>query len=208
MLIEQHHLIEAYSSQGQQLRPLQALDGHLHSPLQDVLEQAVEGFKGWRPQLMKDLAHFYPSIAMWMRPTARRHQFPAALLALVPPLGIIIVGVTQYGAYLPGQLVQPARGYLIVASIRDGHLGGQWEPHCADGHGAVQLPPIPPAVPARLAPACFGLNRRMGDDALLPMFFVPDASSRLQWRPIDRHSAALRSPWVELAHQGAPHAAE
>ena len=49
MLIEQDQLIENYGSQGQQLRPLQALDGHGHSPLKDILEQAVKGFNGLRP---------------------------------------------------------------------------------------------------------------------------------------------------------------
>src|SRR5262245_59742395 len=73
MLLEQDQLIEDYCSQGQQLRPLQALHGHLHAPLKDILEQAVEGFNGLRPQLMEDFAHFYSAITMRMWPASSRH---------------------------------------------------------------------------------------------------------------------------------------
>src|SRR5262245_36428660 len=171
MLIEQDQLIQDYGSQGQQLRPLQALDRHLDAPLKDILEQAIEGFNGLRPQLMKDLAHFYPAIAMRMGPASSRHQFPTSSLALVPQLGIVVMGVTQHVAHLPRQLVQQDRGDLIVPPIRNGQLGSQRDPHHAYGDSEVQLPPIPPAMPARFAPPGLSINRGMRADALLPMFF-------------------------------------
>src|SRR5262245_62801327 len=157
---------------------------------------------------MKDLAHFYPAIAMRMGPASSRHQFPTSSLALVPQLGIVVMGVTQHVAHLPRQLVQQDRGDLIVPPSRNGQPGSQRDPHPAYGDSEVQLPPIPPAMPARVAPPGFSIHRGMRDDALLPMFFVPDASTRFQRRTIDRHSTPLRGPRLEQAHQGAPYAAD
>jgi hypothetical protein len=46
MGIEHDQLLEGNGSQGQQLRPLYALDGHRHAPLKAMLAQAMEGVHG------------------------------------------------------------------------------------------------------------------------------------------------------------------
>ena len=46
MLIEQGKLIEEDRTQGEQLTAVQAFDGYLATPFEDIVEQAIEGFNG------------------------------------------------------------------------------------------------------------------------------------------------------------------
>ena len=57
MLIEQDQLLDDYSAQCQQLRPLQAFDGHGHLPRKDVLKQPIERLNGLRAQFMEHFAY-------------------------------------------------------------------------------------------------------------------------------------------------------
>lgn len=57
MRIEQDQVLDDHSAQGQQLRPLQTFDGHIHPPLQAVLQQPLERLNGFRAQFMEHLAY-------------------------------------------------------------------------------------------------------------------------------------------------------
>jgi hypothetical protein len=46
MLIEQGKLIKEDRTQGEQLTAVQAFDGHLAIPFEDIVKQAIEGFDG------------------------------------------------------------------------------------------------------------------------------------------------------------------
>jgi hypothetical protein len=64
MLIEQYQLIHDYRPQGEQLRALQALHGHLQPPFKDVFEQTIEGFNSLRPKFVQEFSHLHTAIAI------------------------------------------------------------------------------------------------------------------------------------------------
>jgi hypothetical protein len=84
MLAQQHSLIDDYRPQGQQRRARQALHRHLHAPLKNGFEQAIEGVTGLRPQCMADLPHLHAAIAMGIRSWPGRDQLTAPSVALLP----------------------------------------------------------------------------------------------------------------------------
>ncbi|MGH8067661.1 MAG: galactose oxidase-like domain-containing protein [Candidatus Entotheonellia bacterium] len=73
-------------------------------------------------------------------------------------------------------------------------LGGQRDPHGAYRPGQRQLPAVPPAVPARRAPARFHGKGARGDNPLFAVVVVPDAPAGRQRRALNRHGAARPGP--------------
>ena len=71
----------------------------------------------------------------------------------------------------------------------------------------MQVPAVPPAVPARLRPPRFGINRRMGNLAGLPVLLVPDPAAGFQGGAVDRRGPAVVGPRLEHGHQVPPEAA-
>jgi hypothetical protein len=72
------------------------------------------------------------------------NQVTATPVARLPQLGVVVRGIAQQITPFAGQLRGPG------------------DPDRTHGHGQRPLPAIPPAVPLRLAPACFCVNRAMG----------------------------------------------
>src|SRR5207253_10320131 len=65
----------------------------------------------------------------------------------------------------------------------------------------MQLPAIPPTVPATLGPTRLCINRSMGDFAFFFGFFVPDAATRIEFGTIESCRLSAVSPGFEYAHQ-------
>ena len=139
---------------------------------------------------MKHAADFDPTIGVRIRAPARGHQFTIVASTLGPQLRGIVMLIAQDLADLGGQLGKQRRRDLTVGDIGDGELSSQGNPEAADGHGQVQLPPVPPPVPARLAPVRLGVNRGVGHHASLPIFPVPDAAVRAYRRAGARRGLA------------------
>ena len=56
-LIQQDQLIQQNRAQYEQLSAAQAFDGHLTTPFEHILEQAVERLNRLRTQFVKDASH-------------------------------------------------------------------------------------------------------------------------------------------------------
>ena len=64
MQIEQYQMRDDHGVQNQELRLLQAIDEHVHPPLNDVLEQAIKRLGSWRSQCVKHFLDFDATISM------------------------------------------------------------------------------------------------------------------------------------------------
>ena len=94
-LVEQNELIDEHSTQDNQANALQAFDGNLTAPFEDVLEQSVERLNGFGTQFMKATADIHAGVSMWIVTAAGCDQ-PAVAQAAVSPKGVIIVmGIAQ-----------------------------------------------------------------------------------------------------------------
>ncbi len=204
MVIEQDELIKQPGSESQELAAAQALDRQWPTPFKEVREQAVERFASVRAQLGKHTADFDATIGMGIRAAARGDQFAVMAATLGPQVWSIVMLIAQDRADLRGQLGKQQRDDLTVRDVRAGELGGQRNMERAEGHRQVQLPAVPPAMPARLAPMRFGINGGMGDDAGLPIFLMPDAAVRAHHGTITGGSVPVLRPRIEDGHQVAP----
>src|SRR5258708_20487747 len=164
MLIEQHQLIEQHGPQRQELAAAQALDRHLAAPLKDVLEQAIERFDRLGAQLMKYPSDFDSAIGMGIGSPAGRYQFAVVLGTLKAEVRSIVMLVAQDITDLGGQLGEQPGCHVTVGDIGEGKLGSQGNPETTDRHRQMQLPAIPPAMPAPLAPVRLGSNGRLARD--------------------------------------------
>src|SRR5262245_45072761 len=201
MLIEQDKLIQQHGAERQELAAAQAFDGHLSAPFKEVLEQAVEWFDRVGAQLVKDTPDFNAAIGVRISPPVRGDQFAVMAATLGVQLWGIVMLIAQDIADLSRQLGEQQRGDITVSDIGHGKLRGQRNPQTANRHRQVQLPAVPPAVPARLAPMGFGINGGVRDDARLPIFLMPDATVRPNHRAITSRSMTLLGPRIEEYHQ-------
>ena len=173
------------------------------APLKDVLEQAIEGFERVRAQLMEHPSDLDPAIGVGIGATPSCYQFAIVPGAFGLQIRRIVMLVAQDIPDLSGQLGEQQRRDLTVSDIGDREFGGQGNPVAADGHGQVQLPAVPPAVPARLAPVRLRINRGVGDEAGLPILLVPDPAVRPHGSAVARGPVALLRPRIEGPHQSA-----
>ena len=201
VLIDQGELRQQHSPERQELTPRQAFNRHVAAPLKDVLEQAIEGFNRVRAQLMKHAADFDSPIGVGRGATAGRHQLPIVPGTLDAQLRSIVVLIAQDRADLGGKLDEQQRRDLTVGDIGRGELSGQGNPETAEGHGQMQLPPIPPAVPPRLAPLRFRINGGVGDHPSLPLFLVPDPTGCAHGGTVAGGSMPLLRPGIKQGHQ-------
>lgn len=204
MLIAPHELIDDHGAQCQQLRALPALHWPLDLPFTDVFLQPSAGVDGLRAPLVKPFPDLHAPSAMRIWASPGGHHVTGTPVALLPPLGVMVVGIAQHQAHIARQLRQQPGSPLMIAPMRHGQLSGQGDPARPHGHGQRPLPALPPAVPPRLAPARFGLNRAGGDEALLPMLCVPPAPARRQRGASDRDGAPLPGPRRPQGDQGPP----
>jgi hypothetical protein len=107
------------------------------------------------------------------------------------------MGITQHRARFQRHLLQQPGGDFLIAMIGNGQFGGQRDPHRAHGDGQVQLPAIPPAMPARFAPARFRINRTVRNLAEFAVFLMPNAACRCQRRAIQADRTPLMPPRLE-----------
>ncbi len=122
------------------------------APLKDVLEQAIEGFDRVRAQLMEHPPDFDSPIRVGIRTTAGGDQFAVVPGTLSTKVRGVVVLIAQDIPDLRWQLDEQQRRESTVGDIGGSELSGQGNPVAADRHGQVQLPAVPPPVPARLAP--------------------------------------------------------
>ncbi len=80
-LVEQNQLIEQHSAQHKQLGAAQSLDRDLTTPLEHVLERAVERLNGLRAQLVKDAPHLDPIVGVAQYLVPRFSSLCSALFA-------------------------------------------------------------------------------------------------------------------------------
>src|SRR5436305_1413692 len=150
---------------------------------------------------MKDTSIFNPTILMWVGPSASRYQFAAALIAGLSKRWRIIMSVTQNITHWLGYLLNQARRDFRVCRVGHGQFGGQRNPQRADRDGQMQLPSIPPAVPARLRPTRLCINRSMWNFAFFFGFFVPDTAAGIEFGAINGSGVTAVSPSLEDNHQ-------
>jgi hypothetical protein len=137
MLIQPHQLIDDHRSQGEQLRPPQALHRTLHPLLKDTFVQAVDGFDGLPAQFVKHFSHLHALIAMEIRNSPCRHQLTVLPVALIPRVWAVVLGIIQHIAHCSWELHQQLGSHLMAAPIRHGQLGGQRHPAHPHGYGQM-----------------------------------------------------------------------
>jgi hypothetical protein len=204
MLIEQDQLRHEHRPQGEQRRALQALHRHRHPPRKDVLGPAVVRFDGLRAQLVKPFPDLDAAIAMGVRASSGGHQLTAAPVTRLPQVRGVVLGITQHRAHVSRELPQPPGRHFMVTPIRHGQLGGQRDPDGPHGHGQMQFPAVPPAMPAGFTPPRFRIHGTVGDEALLAMLFVPHTPAGRQRCAIEGHGATLRGPRAQPRDQVPP----
>ena len=104
------------------------------------------------------------------------------------------------GAYI-WQVGQQGGNHLIVGGIGRRQFGSQWDPDAGDGADQVQLPAVDPALPAALGPVGLRVDAGMRDHAGGAVLGMPDATTGVQHRGVDRHGSAARGPGLELLDQ-------
>ena len=91
---------------------------------------------------------FDPASSMGIGSPAGRYQFAVVPGTLRPQLRGIRMLITQDRADLGRQLGEQQRCDLTVGDLGEGELRRQGNPEAAEGHGQVQLPAVPPPMPA------------------------------------------------------------
>ena len=86
----------------------------------------------------------------------------------------IIVQVCQDDAHLGGRVCHQLEGNLVVGNIGGRQVGGDRAPDTGHGAGEVPLPAVNPAAPARLRPACLGVDSGMKHFAFVTCQFSVD----------------------------------
>ena len=122
--------------------------------------------------------------------------------------GIGIGGIAQDEVSFGRQLWQQQERDLIVGVVSGRQFRRHGNPHGGHHRDQVQLPPVDPAVPARLGPVGLGINGGMGHDALFPMFFVPHAAVGPQDSAVNGDRPAICGPGVDAGDQTASQTAD
>src|SRR5579871_3443315 len=150
VLTKQDQLVNENGTQSQQLRAAQAFDGHLGMPAKDGLEQVVERFNGLRAEFVENTADLKSVIG--------RATFAASCgdqqTIITPTRGsnsrIVVMAIAQDKTDLCRQFFQQRRGSAGIIGVSNGQFGSQGNPDRPDGHGQMQFPAVPPAMPADL----------------------------------------------------------
>lgn len=115
-LIEEHQLIQQNSTQHDQLSPLQTADGNLTTPLEYVLEQAIERFNRLVPQHMKDATHVNTGIGVRVGAATGCDQ-PMAATFTVP------IQIWNFVVVIPKHV--PNLGMLASSLKSESQMGGR-----------------------------------------------------------------------------------
>jgi len=176
-------------------------------PIKDALEMLVQIFHRDGPQLVKDPADFHAIIGMGVASIRGGHQQPIGLLTVLVQVGRVVMAIPQHEADVGRNLAQQSGRRLAIGGSGGSQHGSNGKPDRRDDRDDVQFPAVDPAVPARVGPVGFGINRGMGKLPFLAMLLMPDASSGSQNGAIDGDGASTRAPGLDQADQMAAQAA-
>jgi hypothetical protein len=151
-----------------------------------------------RAQRVKHAAHLNTIVGVRIGAALGRDHDVAFLRTGGTPGGVVIVRVAQDVAHRGGQFGQKFEAVLISSRISGRQISRQGHPNSGDRGNQMQLPTIDPAVPARLGPVCFGINRRVWNDASRTILFVPDAAAGAQYGTVDGGCSATRRPGLDI----------
>lgn len=129
-------------------------------PLEDIFEQAIEGFNGLGAEAVKDSSDPCAWVSMGIRTSFGSNQEPVAQAAGTEDqsLFIVVMAVAQDVADFSRQLPNKSRGHLGIVGVGDGQFSRQREPEDGDSTGEMEFPAISPAVVARFGPVGLGVN--------------------------------------------------
>src|SRR5215207_11434871 len=108
---------------------------------------------------MKKLTNRRTRIGVRIRATSGGNEKAAFLLTGSAHFGLVIERVAEDVAHFSGQILEQVRGDDVVGDIGCSQARCQGNPKSSGGADEMQLPAIPPAMIARLAPVCLGVNR-------------------------------------------------
>src|SRR5215203_4537086 len=129
---------------------------------------------------MKELTDRRTGIGVRISATGGGNEKAAFLFTGSAHLRLVIESVAKNVAHFSGQILEQVRGDDVVGDIGCSQTRGQGNPKGSGAADEMQLPAIPPAMIARLAPVCLGINRRVRHDASFTVFLVPDAALSTQ----------------------------
>src|SRR6266852_82402 len=176
-------------------------------PIKDALEMLIKIFHGNGTQLMKDAPCFDSIVGVRIASIARGHQQPVGLLTVLMEFGRVVMAISQDKTDFGGNFSQQSGSRFTIGDISWGQQSSDGKPDpCHDGDD-VQFPAVDPAVPTRFGPVGFGINRGVGNLALLAMLLMPHASSGSQDGTVDGHRTSTGEPGLDQVEQMPPQTA-
>src|SRR5258708_14575085 len=144
VLVEKNELVNKNCSQGQELRTVQSLDGHLGMPIENGFKQVIEGFNGLRAQFVENTPNLNTSIGMRIFSASGSDQQAVITRTRLAQVRVVVMRITQHKTHLFGQLSQQQRWHCGSSGVGDSQLGCQWDPDRTNGNSQIQWRTIPP----------------------------------------------------------------
>jgi hypothetical protein len=203
-----HEWIDNDGPQGKPASLAPAFGRHVAMAIAQALTLLVEVRYRPRAQLVKEPSHLHPSVGVWVRSTAWWDHDAAcgraAWRRLWIGLGRRAHNDVRFGRQ---RWPQPERARRVGVS-RGRQFRRHGNPPGGHHRAHVQLPPVDPAVPARLGPGGLGSHRGLGPDALCPMVCVPHPAVGPQDRAVHGDRPARGGPRGAAGDQAAAHTAD
>ena len=140
--VEQGELVQEDGAEGEALGPDKPArrDGALDA--EDALELAVEVLDRVRAELVEDAADLDAVVGVRIAAPAGGDQEAAGGGAVVAAGRVVVVGVPENEPGRGRELVEQARGRLVVGGVGRGQFGGERDPDRRDGGREVELPAV------------------------------------------------------------------
>lgn len=183
--IEEFQLIGKYGAQGESSGVDQPPGEQLAVCVEHAFEVLTELLNRLGAQLVADAPHFYSETTMAARPPLRGSQVAPRVLANPVDVWGIVMLIAQDKTYFWRNFRQQGLDGPTVRHIRQCEFRLQRNPDGRHSGDRVEFLAIPPAVPARLGPTSFDVNRGVRHFAFFPMLPVPHAFVRPERRAVD-----------------------